>query len=167
VRCSLKESFNGGASWSMIKKNVKGRDHIWKAIPWNNTTEGKVKVTCYRKNGSKAGSDSSDGFIRIEVVRTVIPSGGEVLNSGDPFLIEWITNKTRKKVDRVKLMLSRDGGTTWEKIDVIEGNPGFYEWLVPSFGALYANCKIKVILLSKTGRKVGSSVSMGLFTIIP
>jgi len=56
-------------------------------------------------------------------------------------------------------------GTTWEPIITLLGNPGSYDWTVPSANS--ANCKVKVVLKNKLGTTMGTDLSNSTFMIKP
>jgi hypothetical protein len=72
----------------------------------------------------------------------------------------------------VKLLYTKDGGTTWKVIDNdLLANPGQFVWNVPLVNAPRGKCKIKLILLdsldSLGGMHTGSDATDGYFTIQP
>ena len=60
-----------------------------------------------------------------------------------------------------------NGGTTWIPIKTLSGNPGSYEWTVPTLNAEKTKCKVKVVLLDGVGNPIGTDVSDDIFTISP
>jgi hypothetical protein len=56
---------------------------------------------------------------------------------------------------------------TWKLIKAVSGNPGSYNWLVPSLTNPENKCKVKVILLDEYGYIIGSDISDAYFRFSP
>lgn len=124
-----------------------------------------MKVIGY--NGStKVGSDISDTFT-IEAIRLTSPNGGESILGGSWHEIRWVTYSTKRSVVKAKIYYTKDNGLTWKLIKAVSGNPGSYNWLVPSLTNAKNNCKVKVILLDQDGYIIGNDVSDVCFIISP
>jgi len=127
-----------------------------------------VKVIGYDFSEKKVGADRSDWPFTIEVVKLTWPNGGETLTPGDMPTITWKTNETKRDVTKVKLLYTKNGGNTWNKIDTLDGNPGSYDgWTVPDVLKTKSKCKVKVVLKDARGNTVGKDTSDGYFTIQP
>ena len=67
----------------------------------------------------------------------------------------------------VKLFRSINGGSTWTLIKTLTGNPGSYNWTLPSVTVPKTQCKVKVVLRDSGGVTVGSDITDAFFTIQP
>jgi hypothetical protein len=168
VKFTLKYSLNNGSTWKLIASNRTGTSYDWH-VPTlsNNKTKCLVKVIGFNSSGTKVGEDTSDSTFTIEVVKLTSPDGGEVLTSNSTHTITWRTNATKNPVAKVNLFYTVTGGSTWAKIKTLTGNPGIYNWTLPSVTVPKTQCKVKVVLRDSGGVTVGSDVSDGFFTIQP
>jgi hypothetical protein len=166
VKFDLKYSTNNGTSWNFIKGVTGLNCTHWEGIPVviANKKKCRVKVIGYDSNGVKIGEDISDKPFTIEVLRITSPNGGETLAPNSTLAIKWTTNKTIRPVEKTVLKYTTDG-TTWNKIKILSGNPGIYNWTVPSVSS--AKCKVKVIMKDANGLNVGTDVNDKVFTIKP
>jgi uncharacterized delta-60 repeat protein len=166
VKFTLKYSINNGTTWKLIAKNITGASYSWTVpSPANNKMTCLVKVIGFNSSGTKVGEDISDSTFTIEVVKLTSPDGGETLTSGSPHTITWTTHGTIRPVANTKLFRSINSGSTWTLIKTLTGNPGSYNWTVPTVSS--SNCKVKVVLKDTGNVTVGSDVSDGVFTIQP
>jgi photosystem II stability/assembly factor-like uncharacterized protein len=67
----------------------------------------------------------------------------------------------------VKLLYTKNGGRTWNRIQALEGDPGFWDWTVPDVPKTKTKCKVKVVLKDANGKTVGSDTSDSDFIIEP
>ena len=59
-----------------------------------------------------------------------------------------------------------DGGKKWKPAGpLLAGDATSYDWLVPPVKKPKTQCKVKVVLVDKDGKKVGNDVSDSFFTI--
>ena len=168
VKFDLMYSINNGASWNFIK-TVKGLNCThWEEIPVVTASKKQclVKVVGYDSASVKVGEDVSDNPFTIEVLRLTSPNGGETLKSATTWVIKWVTNKTIRPVAKTVLKYTTDG-ITWNPIKTLAGNPGTYNWTVPSVLSTKTRCKVKVILKDAGGVNIGTDVSDKAFTIQP
>jgi len=152
-----------------VLANQYGNAYEWSVpLQTDNQPNCMIKVVSYGPNGVKLGQDQSDRVFTIEVVKQVLPNGGETWTSGSQYGILWTTNGTMATVANVQLFYAIDGGRTWKTINTLTGNPGYYLWTVPTAGTVpMTKCKVKVVLKDAIGTTLGSDVSDGLFTIVP
>jgi hypothetical protein len=168
-------SIDNGLTWKPIKTGIiTGTNYTWTVPPLPmNTTKARVKIRGYNKAGTtKLGSDKSDRPFTIEVLRLEYPNGGEpAFLSGQDITITWITHATIRPVTQVKLSYSLDKGVTWEPFlsqPPTGSDPGSHTVQLPTVKKTKSNCKVKVVLIdSSSGKKLGSDVSDGVFTIEP
>jgi hypothetical protein len=162
---NVRYSLDNGATWKAIDSGVAGNSCDWSVpTPSKNKKKCRVKVIGY--NGStKVGSNISDPFT-IEVIRLISPNGGENLPGGSWHEIKWVTYSTKKSVIKAKIYYTKDNGSTWKRITTVSGNPGYCNWLIPSFANPKNNCKVKITLLDQNGYAIGSDISNNIFTIL-
>jgi hypothetical protein len=178
VAFKLKYSLDRGLTWIPIPNTaefITGTNYDWQVpIPWGNRKQCLIKVIAYDSYGKKIGEDESDYLFTIEVVKLTWPNGIEVLASNSTQTITWTTNATKKPVAKVRLYYTKDGGVTWNPICdpitgkcALTGNPGSYEWEVPTVGKWKDKCKVKVMLKDASGNILGEDASDRWFAIQP
>ena len=166
VKVDLQYSIDNGITWANIATNMTGTSYNWGApVPKNNRKRCLLKVRGYNASGIETGEDRSDSTFIIAVVEVMSPNGGENLKTGSIYTIRWATNVTNAPIANVRLLVTEDGGSTWNLIDTLTGNPGSYDWTVPNVSS--NNCRVKIILRDASSRIVGSDLSNGYFTIQP
>jgi hypothetical protein len=159
-------STDKGLTWKPLARQY--GDSIlewWVPLQMNNKKNCLIRVTGFDSNGVKVGQDKSDQVFTIEVVKLMLPNGGETWTSTTDHAIIWTTNETKGDVAKVKLFYTLNGGTTWKPIITLAGNPGTYVWTVPSVTAPKTKCKVKVLLINALGAPIGNDISDGFFTI--
>ena len=129
-----------------------------------------------RDEGS-AGEDNTYGWGCIDAYEAVLavmvtdtippdvtvtaPNGGEVWTAGNVSTITW--NATDNVgVTSISLSYSYDGGSNYNLIDNLSGNPGSYDWTVPNTPS--TTCLVKVEAYDAAAN-MGSDVSDAYFTI--
>jgi hypothetical protein len=167
---TVKLSTNNGASWKKVAQNVtETRYDAWQApVPWNNNKNCLIKVLAYDGSGAKVGSGRSRKFT-IAVIRVHSPEKGTDMQSGDTETIYWETYATKRRVNRVILKYTVNGGKNWRTISPGPDpfDPLVHFWTVPDYDKTREKCRIKAILKSAAGKKVGVDSSDGWFTITP
>ncbi len=166
----LSYSVDSGLTWKPIAGNISAgtTSYPWTPLEGNNRSSCFVKVEEVNASGATVTSDKSDKKFRIEVVKLTAPNGYEAWSSSSPPNIEWTTNTTKKDVDKVKLLYTKDGGVTWNLITKFTdgNNPGGYLWTtLPSPASAKTQCKVKVVLIDAAGNTIGSDMSDQFFTI--
>jgi hypothetical protein len=166
---TLKYSPNNGLTWKNIENNISGTTSFRWMVPLqaDNKRKSLIKIVGFDSNNVRIGSDKSDTTFTIEVVNLTAPNGGETWTWGSTQNITWTTNTTKAPVASVKLFYTKNGGTTWNPITTIPGNPGTYSWTLPAGTTTKTKCKVKLVLKDAAGNKVGSDLSDSTFTIQP
>jgi hypothetical protein len=171
VTFKVKYSFDNGLSWrTPLDNTVSGSTHYSWDVPAliKNKKRCLVKVTAYDASNRKIGSDKSDANFGIETVRLLTPNEEVTLTSGITQPIKWKTTPyPARTVESVDLYYTIDSGLSWYKITTVTGNPGTYDWPVPSVGSAKTRCRIRVVLRDSQGKALGSDKSDGSFTISP
>jgi subtilisin family serine protease len=94
-------------------------------------------------------------------VTVTAPNGGETLTPGNVYTITW--NATDNVgVASVSLYYSYDGGTNFDLIDNVSGNPGSYDWTVPNTPS--TQCLVKIYAYDAASNE-DWDVSDNFFTI--
>ncbi|UCB53353.1 MAG: S8 family serine peptidase, partial [Candidatus Zixiibacteriota bacterium] len=94
-------------------------------------------------------------------VTVTAPNGGEVWDVGQTYAITW--NATDNVgVSSVSIYYSYDGGSNYNLIDNISGNPGTYDWTVPNTPS--TQCLVQVFAYDDAANE-GSDISDAFFTI--
>jgi hypothetical protein len=168
VNFTLQYSLNKGSTWKLIASGVEGTSYNWNVpTPIYNKTQCLVKITGYDISGLPVNKDVSDSTFTIEVVRVTSPNGGEVLKAGTVHTITWTTSETVKPVAKYRLRYTIDGQRTWKTIVTSSGNPGSFNWKVPTVANIKKKCSVKVVLFDSLWSIIGSDKSDRWFTINP
>lgn len=170
VKFCLLYSKDNGTTWRLIAIGVRGKSYEW-SVPTPKKSKGKclVMVIGYDDSGMMIGEDTSDSTFTIKkkVVRVISPNGGETLTSGTTHTITWTTAPIETPVAIVKVRYTKNGGTAWRLINTLVGNPGSYDWRVPSVSTTKNQCKARVVLMDASGNIIGRDASNTYFTIQP
>ena len=170
VSFNLLYSTDNGTTWITIIDTLKGAsgyDWIMPA-PARNRKACLVKAIGYDSQGAVVSSDKSDSSFKIEVIRLTTPNTAETLISGNMYHMTWDTYLTKGgPPDGVELYYTKDGGTTWNLITVLDGTSESFNWLVPTVKNPRSQCKVKVVLRDGQDKSLGSDVSDVYFTIQP
>jgi hypothetical protein len=147
---------------------VTGNDAMWDVpLLRKNKTNCRAKVTAYDSSNKKIGSDTSDGTFTIEGARITSPNQGDICMGGQTCTITWTKSEHVPAVS-TELSYSLKNGRKWTKIpDILPGDAESFDWTVPIVSEPTTTCKFRVVLRDSNGRKVGSDVSDGTFTIQP
>jgi hypothetical protein len=110
-------------------------------VPNTPSTQCLIQVYAYDAAANE-GSDVADGYFTVEEaagpsdteppqVTVTSPNGGETLTVGDVYTITW--NATDNVgVTQTSIQYSHAGGSSYNLIDNLPGNPGSYDWTVPN-----------------------------------
>ncbi len=163
-------SMNGGQTWTELASNIANTGplmtrEITVPIPPKNRHDSLLRVVGKNHLNAVVGSDVSDDPFTIEVIKVLTPNGGEELVARELRLIEWRTNQTIRRVDRVRLLASFDGGKTWQRLAEARSNRGQFNWIVPLLDKRRTECLVRVTLLDRSGSNVGTDRSDEFFTI--
>ena len=173
VRFDIGYSLDDGAqgTWKLIASGLTSNSYnVTVPAPDGNKNTCRVGVRGYNASGGVIGTDTSDNPFTIEVVKVTYPNNpGEILISGNTYRITWQTNGTIRPVQTVKIYGSPNEGQagTWRLLATVQGNPGYYDWIVPTVGTTKDKCKIGVVLLDSMSTNIGQDGSDNNFTIQP
>lgn len=159
----LEYSIDAGANWITISSGVPSNDgfnsYNW-TIPNTPSNLCLVRITD-ASNSNVTDASQSAFYIVAPFLEVVLPNGGEVLNGGTFYYIEW-TGYLNSNF--VKLEYTTNNGSTW--IPIIQsythynGGSNYYYWFVANVNS--SNCRIKV---SENGASTVSDESNNTFTI--
>ena len=161
-------SYLNGLTWRSIARGVTGSRYQWQ-IPAlaRNLERCKVRIVGYNVKGKKIASAKSIGTFAIKVVKLTSLNGGQEVVAGSSQTIQWITYAVTRDAPRVRFSYTLDGGRKWKKIKGFVENAGKYIWTVPVTEETHTECKVRVILETGHGVKVGSDESESFFRIRP
>ena len=161
-------SYLNGLTWKSIARGVTGSRYQWQ-IPAlaRNLERCKVRIVGYNVKGKKIASAKSIGTFAIKVVKLTSLNGGQEVVAGSSQTIQWTTYAVTHDAPRVRFSYTLDGGRKWKKIKGFVENAGKFIWTVPVTEETHTECKVRVILETGHGVKVGSDESESFFRIRP
>jgi hypothetical protein len=172
VKFKLKYSLDNGATWKAMHPEpyVTGTEYLWEVPrPPGNKKSCLVKITGYSMSDARVSADQSDSPFTI-VLKLDYPDGGEPpFTSGQDITITWTTHATISPVNQVILSYTVDNGLTWKPFlsqPPAGSDPGSHTVQLPAVKRDKSNCKVKVVLKDGSGKKVGSDISNGVFTLL-
>jgi uncharacterized membrane protein len=97
----------------------------------------------------------------VSVFGLIQPNGGEVIQSGSVYTIQWSPSAKTATYD---VFYSNNGGKKWSRIS--KNVTAFrLDWTVPRTRKSLTNCLVKVIGYDSAGNKVAEDISESTFTI--
>ena len=169
----LSYSLDNGATWKPINTGapLAGSSYLWQ-VPKTGGNKPACRIKIVGYNGTmKVGADISDKPFTIEVIRLTYPNGGEApFLSEQEIIITWTAYATIRPINQVKLLYTLDNGLTWKPFlsqPAPGSDPASHTVKLPKVTKVKSRCKVKVDLKDAIGKKVGSDVSDGTFTISP
>ena len=161
-------SYLNGLTWRSIARGVTGSRYQWQ-IPAlaRNLERCKVRIVGYNVKGKKIASAKSIGTFAIKVVKLTSLNGGQEVVAGSFQTIQWTTYAVTCDAPRARFSYTLNGGRKWKKIKGFVENAGKYTWTVPVTEETHTECKVRVILETGHGVKVGSDESESFFRIRP
>ena len=161
-------SYLNGLTWRSIARGVTGSRYQWQ-IPAlaRNLERCKVRIVGYNVKGKKIASAKSIGTFAIKVVKLTSLNGGQEVVAGSSQTIQWTTYAVTHDAPRVRFSYTLDGGRKWKKIKGFVENAGKFIWTVPVTEETHTECKVRVILETGHGVKVGSDESESFFRVRP
>lgn len=150
-------SRDGGSTWSALFTNIANDGSEPWTVTGPPTTTAKIRI---RSSTNPSVYDDSDGFFTIGLILALTsPNGGEVWHVGTIQTIAWAS----QPYGRVGILLSRDGGSTWETIVSATDNDGSYLWRVagpPTSAALVRIVSIEAPWVADTSDSAFSIVDL-------
>lgn len=117
-------SRDGGSTWTTLFTNTANDgSQLW-TVTGPPTTTAKIRI---RGTADPATYDDSDGHFTVGFTLTVMyPNGGEIWQVGENRPITW----SSQPYGTVRILISRDGGASWQTIISSTPNDGSQTWLV-------------------------------------
>ena len=136
---------DGGATWALLVNNTPNDGaHPW-TVTGPTTSQTRVRISSMT-TPSIAATSNVVFTISGGSVTVITPNGGESWAIGGKQTIQWNSSNLSGKV---KIELSRDGGTTWTLLSNNETNTGNKTWKVTKPATTQA--RIRVSGISDTG----------------
>ncbi len=169
---SIGLSYGSGGAWTAIKlpKTSTGTSFSWsmKKAPATNLDNMQFKITAYNASRGVIGEDTSDPF-SMYLVWLMYPNGGEHLKSGRVYRVLWDTATLKKPPTSAAVEFITNAGAPCAPAGpaiTITGNPGLYDWTVPTV-VTPTTCKVRIVLKDSKGLTLTSDASDEAFTIVP
>ena len=152
-------------TWNLIAQNVTTKIYRW-SVPAQNGRKPNsfIKIVAKDDDGNTLKIFYSRPF-SIEVARITIPSGGEILWSGEYIEIQWQTFGLNATVAKTVVQYSTNGGQTWNNIKTEIGNPGSVRWYIPS-DINSPICRVRIIFKDSAGKNIAITETDAVFAII-
>jgi hypothetical protein len=160
-RFTLRGSLDGGRTWTVIARRVRGTTLAWKVpVPPGNLADCRLRVIARDRRGNPLPGGKGDRMFGIEVVRVNQPFREySETYPGAWDLLSWETHATLAAVARAEVSLSLDDGRTWQLLAALDGNPGVFPWTIPDDSPGSAAARIRVRLLDAAGSSLGEDGS--------
>ena len=143
--------------WTLICDTVPNNgSYSWK-VPNDSSYNCKIKII---DNSNSLIGDSSSSMFKIlpSPIRITFPNGGEYLEKQTYYFITW-TTAPNAYINKIKLLYSTDGGSSWNYINSYTDNNDSYYWITPDI--VSSNMLIKVE--NRYGK--GSDISNATFNV--
>ena len=163
----LEYSTDGGSSWTTIATDEADDGAYDWSVPAIDSSSVRVRVNATDVAGN-TGSDASDSAFTVDSTPPTVtvnqPNGGETLQGGSTYTIEWTASDAGTGVasNSVGLAYSTDSGSSWTTIATDEADDRAYNWSVPTIDS--STVRVRVNATDVAGN-VGSDTSDGDLTI--
>ena len=137
----IEVSRDGGSSWAtLISSTPNDGSHSW-TVAAPATTQARIRVSSVK---DPRISDMSDGDFRIGggSITVTSPNGGEIWPMGSSETIRWTSTQICGKV---KIELSRDGGSSWSTLISSTPNDGAHPWKVAAPATTQARIRVSSV----------------------
>lgn len=124
---ALDYSTNNGSTWNVIAASVNAaaQTYAW-TVPNTPTSSALVRV---RDVNDATVNDISNNVFTIQSLQVVSPNGGEILQVGKQYLIQW----SAANISTVNISYSSDNGTSWSSVATsVNASLGSFAWTVPN-----------------------------------
>lgn len=162
-------SFFQGSGWLTITPGGSGNSQsLQNSISVSGLAAGNYSSSVKVSAANAANSPSYQVQLAVvdpsaPSVSVTAPTSGAQWAAGSRHNITWNATHPNGVVSRV-ILVSRDGGAAWSRLDSAAGNTGTWSWKLPNSG-LSDSCKIGVRAYSLVGVP-GWGESEGLFKVI-
>jgi subtilisin family serine protease len=121
----------------------------------------RLQVAAYAANGTLLSVDTRVGFV-IKSIQITAPQSGASFSGGDPVQLTWDVYKTPRRVARIAVDKSSNGGRTWRRVRTFGRWARSFNWVAP-YVPTSREMRLRVVLYDRCGRKISSDVVV--FTI--
>lgn len=135
----IEYSEDNGATWNTITNDsyITGSTYSWDPVTDIQTSQALIRVSDVNYTVATDVSDAVFGINKNDDIVVVTPNGGENLEVGTTWEIDWISDPS---VTHYKVYYSINGGTSW--ILVGSTYSSYYNWTIPD--NVSDQCLIKV-----------------------
>ena len=135
-------SKDNGFTWENIAKNIVNFGlHTW-YVPHLDDLYDKCLIKIVSNTNSIISISKVFSIVNeSNKIRILHPNGGELLEAGKAFSIEWESNALKSEL--FKIMFSQNNGNTWERIESRVLNKNQFLWFCPNIES--EDCLIKII----------------------
>ncbi|HEV8438171.1 MAG TPA: hypothetical protein VGT40_08755 [Methylomirabilota bacterium] len=153
----IEVSRNGGATWALINGNTPNDGTYMWPVAGPATREARIRVT---NLANPAVSDASNANATIGggAITVTAPNGGEVWPIGSSQTIRWISSGLTGKV---KIEVSRTGGSSWAVLSSGTSDDGAYTWLVTGPATSQARFRVTSLTDPTVGDVSNASAVLG------
>jgi alpha-tubulin suppressor-like RCC1 family protein len=162
----LSYSLDGGTTWSYAAQVTGATTVSWRA-PFVTADQTNCRFLVMAHDGADLylNEDVSDASFTIEVgalpVQLTSPNGGEVLNGGATYTVQWTEATGAQFYD---LNYSLDGGASWTFASKVTAATS-YAWRAPLVAAQKEDCLFKVTARDGADLVLNEDVSDAPFTL--
>ncbi len=140
VYMTINYSLDGGSNWEVINANAEN-DGIYDWLVPRDTTSTNAIIELVLTDGTNILQEESSGeFTIANRIELTSPNGGELVERGSVYQIEW---EAIDSINFVGLYYTYDEGNNWETIVAIVRNTGMYDWSVPD--TVYDSVLVKIV----------------------
>lgn len=115
---------------------------------------GRLQVAAYDAAGAVLSVDTRVGFV-VKAVHLADPAPGAWFRGGDPLHLAWDVYRTPRKVARIAVERSLNGGRTWRRIRRFRGTERSFDWVVPRVSSS-RQLRLRVVLFDRRGRRIAA-----------
>jgi hypothetical protein len=126
-------------------------------------SSGRLQVVAYDANGNLLSLDTRTGFV-VKSIHITAPLPGTSFSSGAPIPLRWKVYKTPRKVARIAVDVSANGGRTWKRLKTLYPWKRSYNWVAP-YVVSPRQLRLRVVLYDRDGRKISSDAVA--FDVVP
>lgn len=155
---NISYSTNNGLTWIPIENGIMGNSYTWNYSNFKKNVKCKILVTAFNSNYVQIASDSTDLPITIEVASISRPAGGEIVFNGNTLNITWTNSPVLANVSKVSIYYKINNSFIWKLATNLNGNPGTFNWAVPSVSKT-SMAVIKIVFRDNKGTILGSATS--------
>lgn len=155
---NISYSLNNGLIWIPIENGIMGNTYTWNYTNFKKNVKCKILVTAFNSNYIQIASDSTDLPITIEVASISRPTGGEIVFNGNTLNLTWTNSPVLANVSKVSIYYKINNSFIWKLATNLNGNPGTFNWTVPSVSKT-SKAVIKIVFRDNKGTILGSATS--------